>query len=164
MRMFCENPLLLLRVPVFSRLDHFSPVLNCPDPYPPFNWAPCPLSVPSEPLVSAWRPITIKDHCAIEHPPSPKCGVHHSSLKSTGAKLLERLEPIKFLGVTIDKCLNWKLHADLVASKISKSLVVIRGMKQVLLSADMKKNSIMHLYIPTLLMVLRYGVRQVNRS
>ena len=48
-----------------------------------------------------------------------------------GEKLLERVESIKFLGVTIDECLNWKLHADLVASKISKSLVVIRGMKQV---------------------------------
>ncbi len=44
-------------------------------------------------------------------------------------KLLERVESSKFLGVTIDECLNWKLHADLVASKISKSLVVIRGMK-----------------------------------
>ncbi len=62
-----------------------------------------------------------------------------------------------------DECLNWELHADLVASKISKLLVAIRGMKQVLLSADME-NSIMHLYIPTLLMVFRYGVRQVNRS
>ncbi len=32
-------------------------------------------------------------------------------------KLLERVDSIKFLGVTIDECLNWKLHADLVASK-----------------------------------------------
>ncbi len=49
------------------------------------------------------------------------------------------MDSITFLGVTIDECLNWKLHADLVASKICKLLVVIiRGMK-VLLPADIKK-------------------------
>ncbi len=57
-----------------------------------------------------------------------------------GENLLERVESIKFRGGTIDKFLNWKIHADLVASKISKSLVVIRGIKQVLLPADMKNN------------------------
>ncbi len=46
---------------------------------------------------------------------------------------------IKLLAVTIDECLNWKLHADQVASKMSKSLVVIRGMRQVLFPDDMKK-------------------------
>ncbi len=40
---------------------------------------------------------------------------------------------IKFLEVTIDERLNWKLHADQVSSKMSKPLVVIRGMRQVLL-------------------------------
>ncbi len=39
--------------------------------------------------------------------------------------------------------LNWKLVADLVASKISHLLIFIRVMKQVLLPTDMK-NTIMH--------------------
>ncbi len=43
-------------------------------------------------------------------------------------KLLERVKSITFLGVTIDECLNWKLHADLVASKLAKSLLDISGM------------------------------------
>ena len=69
-----------------------------------------------------------------------------------GEKLLEGMKSIKFLGVTIDECLSWKIHYDLhvVLSKISKSLVVIRGMKQVSPPADMKG-----LYYA--LMVLRYG-------
>ncbi len=49
------------------------------------------------------------------------------------------VESIKFLGATIDECLNWKLHADLATSKISKSLIVIRGRKQVLPQADRTK-------------------------
>ncbi len=78
------------------------------------------------------------------------------------AKIFVRKGGVKFLGVTIDLYWNWKFHADLGASKISKSLGPIRGMKQVLLPADMK-TSVMHLYIPQL-MVLRNAVRQVNRS
>ncbi len=83
----------------------------------------------------------------------------HGSDLTLGEKLLEGVKSIKFLGVTIDECLNWKIHYDphVVVSKISKSLVVIRGMKQVSPPADIKG-----LYYA--LMVLRYGVRQVHRS
>ncbi len=44
-------------------------------------------------------------------------------------KLVERVESINSPGVTIDECLNWKVHADLVPSKIFKSLLVITEIK-----------------------------------
>ena len=44
---------------------------------------------------------------------------------------IERKETIKFLGVIIDECLQWKDHIDCASSKIIKSLVLDKGMKYI---------------------------------
>ena len=42
---------------------------------------------------------------------------------------IERVEHVKFLGVYIDSCLNWKQHTSYVSTKISKSIGIINKIK-----------------------------------
>ncbi len=54
------------------------------------------------------------------------------------AQEVEKKKTLKFLGVIIDECLQWKDHTDYVSPKVIKSLVLIRGMKYILHERDLK--------------------------
>ncbi len=56
-----------------------------------------------------------------------------------GTQERERKKAIKFLGVIIDECLQWKDHTNYVFSKTTNSLVLIRDMKYILRERDLKK-------------------------
>ena len=45
---------------------------------------------------------------------------------------IERVDHVKFLGVHIDACLNWKQHTSHVSAKISKSIGIINKIKCIL--------------------------------
>ena len=57
---------------------------------------------------------------------------------SIGEECLKRENLVKFLGVIIDEKLTWRDHIDKVISKVSKSLALMRGMKNVLNQEDLK--------------------------
>ncbi len=57
---------------------------------------------------------------------------------SFGEECLKRKNVVKFLGVVIDQKITWRDHIDKVVSKVSKSLALVRGMKNVLNLEDLK--------------------------
>ncbi len=65
---------------------------------------------------------------------------------SIGEERLKRENLVKFLGVIIDEKLTWRDHVDQVISKVSKSLALMRGMKNVLNQEDLKTMNYSFIY------------------
>ena len=42
---------------------------------------------------------------------------------------IERVDSFNFLGVTIDKHLNWKQHTEIIANKLSKYCGILSKLK-----------------------------------
>ncbi len=57
---------------------------------------------------------------------------------------IERVNEIKFLGITIDNKISWKWHINHVHSKISRSIAVLNKAKQVL---DTKSLHILYCFL-----------------
>ena len=53
-------------------------------------------------------------------------------------KIIERVSETKFLGIVIDEGLNWKNHADYIATKISKNIGVLNRVKHILNRGTLK--------------------------
>ena len=66
---------------------------------------------------------------------------------------IERVEEIKFLGVTIDEKINWKSHIKHVQTKVSRSIAVINKAKTIL-----DKKSLHTLYCSLVLPYFQYCV------
>ena len=66
---------------------------------------------------------------------------------------LEHVNTFNFLGITIDKQLNWNAHIDKVASKISRSLGILNKLKNILPQSAKTK-----IYNSLILSHLNYGI------
>ena len=66
---------------------------------------------------------------------------------------VEHFDTFNFLGITIDKHLNWNQHVDKVSSKISRCLGILNKLKNILpLSAKLK------VYNSLVLSHINYGI------
>ena len=65
---------------------------------------------------------------------------------------LEQKDSCKFLGIFIDKDLNWKTHIDYIANKISKIVALLGRLKH-----TFPKSILKNLYLSLLLPYLNYG-------
>ena len=61
----------------------------------------------------------------------PKC-IDALTIKMRGMEI-EVVDDFKFLGITINKYLNWKLHVNVSGNKMLKYIAVIHGTKSYLL-------------------------------
>ena len=69
--------------------------------------------------------------------------------------ILKRVTELKFLGIMIDKNLNWQTHIKLVESKISKNIgVVFKGSLHLIRHAY---QNVSHLYIYKYISYIGYG-------
>ena len=60
---------------------------------------------------------------------------------------LERVNSMKFLGVILDKNINWNRHVELVENKISKNIAIFRA--SLCLDKESLKAYIFHSFIVT---------------
>ena len=65
---------------------------------------------------------------------------------------LEQKDSCKFLGIFIDKDLNWKTHIDYIANEISKIVALLGRLKH-----TFPKSILKNLYLSLLLPYLNYG-------
>ena len=67
--------------------------------------------------------------------------------------LIEFVEEFNFLGIVLDKHLNWKPHASFISNKISKTLGIMNKLKNVLLT-----EALLHIYNSLILSHINYGL------
>ena len=85
----------------------------------------------------------------IFHQPRKKFKMPEIKMKN---EPLEHVNTFNFLGITIDKQLNWNAHIDKVASKISRSLGILNKLKNILPQSAKTK-----IYNSLILSHLNYG-------
>ena len=61
----------------------------------------------------------------------PQKEIHHPQLKIAGSNI-EFIDNFNFLGITINKHLNWAKHMDILSAKISKTVGILNTLKSVL--------------------------------
>lgn len=71
----------------------------------------------------------------------------------TSSKLVEKSEPVKLLGITLDASLNWSAHIDSVCSKLSSQIFALNQMRNCLNS-----NILRTVYFAIIHSHLKYGV------
>ena len=61
--------------------------------------------------------------------------------------VLEQVDNTKFLGVYIDQRLEWKIHVNFIAAKISKSVWLLYKAKYVLFALKISSNTVLCTYL-----------------
>ena len=76
------------------------------------------------------------------HTPQKKIQIPVISIDSIA---IECVDSFNFLGIYLDKYMNWKSHTDYIASKLSKSIGILNRLKNILPTTNkiMTYNSLM---------------------
>ena len=83
---------------------------------------------------------------------TPQKKIRLPTLHIDGSEL-ECVEELNFLGITIDKYLNWKSHINKLANKLSKSLDIMNKLKNML-----PKNTMLAIYNSLILLHINYAI------
>ena len=82
----------------------------------------------------------------------PQKEIHHPQLKIAGFNI-EFIDNFNFLGITINKHLNWAKHMDILSAKISKTVGILNTLKSVL-----PINILKIIYNSLILCHMNYGI------
>lgn len=84
------------------------------------------------------------------HNRQKKCATLNLNINETK---LKQVDGVRFLGITLDECLNWKEHCNYMISKLNSIFYLFRNLKTVL-----SKEQLINLYHAQVGSRLRYGI------
>ncbi len=103
-----------------------------------------------------------KSKYIIFHTPKKKLDSLHPIIDGT---IIERVSEFNFLGLTLDKNLNWKGHLNKISNNISKSIGILNQIKRVipLKTKILRYNSLIPPHLNFGMLVWRYHCERVSK-